>query len=209
VYSGRMPIRNVIKPYIADSFYHLYNRGWNKGKIFLDDSDYEYFEYLLARTLSDAPIKDSKGREFVWLRPRIDLNSYCLMPNHFHLLVYQRDEMAITDLMRTIIIGYGMYFNKKYGRRGGLFESRFKAVPMRADDQLQHITRYIHLNHHDFRVWPYSSYGDYLESARSWLDVRTVLDLFESPKIYEQFVLDYEDEQRTRDEIKRQIGLDY
>jgi len=209
VYSGRMPIRNIIKPYVAESFYHLYNRGWNKGRIFLDNSDYEYFEYLLTRTLSGAPVKDSKGREFVWLRPRLELNAYCLMPNHFHMLVYQYDETAITDLMRSVIIGYGMYFNKKYDRRGAVFESSFKAVIMGGDDQLQHITRYIHLNHRNFRTWSYSSYADYLKHYRDWLVPGPILQLFDSPKVYERFVLDYEDEQRARDEIKKRFNLEY
>jgi putative transposase len=203
-----MPGKNTIKVWLPEYYYHVYNRGWNRGAIFLDASDYEHFEYLLARTLSAKPLKDPRGRLYARLRDKVALNAYCLMPNHFHMLVYQHAEQGATKLIQSICTAYTMYFNKKYKRRGPLFENRFKAVEIHTDPQLQHITRYIHLNHRDFRVWPYSSYLDYLRpaEARKWLMPQPLLGLFDSIQQYETFVNDYEELQRERDMLKRELA---
>lgn len=201
-----MPGRNTLKIYIPDSYYHIYNRGWNRSEIFLDEDDYRYFEMLLARHISPQSVKDSKGREFPWYYPFIHLNAYCLMPNHFHILVYQTDEAGMRKLASSVLTAYTMYFNKKYGRRGPLFENTYKAVLIRGDQQLQHITRYIHLNHREYRTWPYSSYSDYLSRARQWVDSQPLLELFSSKQAYEEFVDDYEELQRMRDMIKAELA---
>jgi putative transposase len=203
-----VPGKNTIKTYRSDYYYHVYNRGWNRGEIFLDTSDYEYFEYLLGRTLSPVQTKDAKGRTFTWLRDKLELNAYCLMPNHFHMLVYQYEEQGVTKLIQSVCTAYTMYFNKKHKRRGPLFENRFKAVEIVRDNQLQHITRYIHLNHRDFRIWPHSSYADYLDSSRgrSWLAPQQILDIFDSTTQYQAFVLDYEAAQCERDQLKQELA---
>lgn len=203
-----MPGKNTIKVYLADHYYHIYNRGWNRSEIFHDESDYLYLERLIARYLSPKPFKDPKGREYVSLRDCLDLNAYCLMPNHFHMLVYQRKEQGMTKFIQSVYTAYTMYFNKKYKRRGSLFENRFKAVEILTDSQLQHITRYIHLNHRDFRIWKHSSYHDYLNAnqGREWLTPQSILKIFDSVKQYEEFVLDYEEAQRERDALKRELA---
>jgi len=201
-----MPTRNRVKIYVPDVHYHIYNRGWNRSKIFQDEEDYRYFESLLSRHLSTEKQKDSKCREYRWLRPTIRLKAYCLMPNHFHMLVYQTEESGISQLMSSILTAYTMYFNKKYKRRGSLFESTYKAVLITEDPQLMHITRYIHLNHAKFRTWPYSSYQDYLGTFRDWIDPASILELFSSKKQYEEFVDDYEELQRERDSVKAELA---
>lgn len=201
-----MPTRNRVKVYVPEMYYHLYNRGWNRTEIFREDDDYEYFEWLLARHLSPDPVKDAKGREFRHLREDADLVAYCLMPNHFHMLVYQRDDHTIAQLMSSVLTAYTMYFNKKYKRRGSLFESTYKAVPILKDTQLMHITRYIHLNHSDFRSWRYSSYKDYLQIPREWIDPKNILELFDLKEQYERFVDDYESMQCERDRIKAELA---
>ncbi len=201
-----MPGKNTLKVYIPDSYYHLYNRGWNRSEIFLDDEDYRHFELLFTRHLSPEPVVDSRGREYPWRYPMIHLNSYCLMPNHFHILIYQTDETGIIKLASSILTAYTMYFNKKYKRRGPLFENTYKAVLIHDDVQLQHITRYIHLNHREFRTWPYSSYKDYLKQPRTWIDSVPILELFASQQAYKEFVDDYEDVQRIRDMIKAELA---
>lgn len=201
-----MPGRNTLKIYIPDSYYHLYNRGWNRTEIFLDDEDYYYFEWLLARHLSPEPVKDKKGREYPHHYPLLHLNAYCLVPNHFHLLTYQTDENGIKKLASSVLTAYTMYFNKKYKRRGPLFENTYKAVRVDNDAQLMHITRYIHLNHKDYRTWSHSSYKDYLTEAREWIDSTPILELFSNVATYKEFVDDYEDVQRTRDMIKAEMA---
>jgi putative transposase len=197
-----MPGKNVVKVFVEDSYYHLYNRGWNKTKIFLDKADYQYFEWLLERTLSPKPVNDPKGRQFNWLTESVNLNAYCLMPNHFHMLVHQITADGIVKLMSSVCTSYTMYFNKKYKRRGPLFENTYRGVLIEHNTYLQHISRYIHLNPHSFRTWPYSSYHDYLQSPRSWINTVPILELFSNKADYNSFVLDYEEMQRSLEQIK-------
>ena len=202
-----MPSKNTHKVFVSDHFYHLYNRGWNRSEIFLDEADYSYFERLLERHVSIAPVADDRGRLYAHLRPELDLNAYCLMPNHFHMLVYIRSETAATRLMSSVMTAYTMYFNRKYKRRGTLCENRFKAVPIITDSQLMHITRYIHLNKADYKTWQRGSYHDYLsEHPRNWIEPRSILELFSSKEQYEEFVDDYAELQRERDSMKRELA---
>jgi putative transposase len=201
-----MPGRNTLKIYIPNTYYHVYNRGLNKGAIFLGPEDYEYFEWLFARCLSAQPVKDKKGREYTWFREGVRLHAYCLMPNHFHMFVYQSSSDRISKMMSTISTAYVLYFNKKYKRRGPLFENTYRAVPVIRDAQLQHITRYIHLNNRSFRTWPYSSYKDYVSAPREWVEPQPILDLFDSKQQYMDFMTDYEDIQRANDDLKREMA---
>jgi REP-associated tyrosine transposase len=203
----RMPGRNIVKQYQEHSYYHIYNRGLNRDDVFRDDEDYRYFEWLLARTLGSEQLEDKKGRSFTWLREQALLNAYCLMPNHFHLLVYQSDEHGVSQLMRTLGTAYTYYANKKYKRRGPLFENVYRAVMITSDSQLMHITRYIHLNHWEYKTWPYSSYRDYLsEQSQPWIESRPLLELFDSQAQYSVFVDDYESMQRELEALKKQLA---
>lgn len=200
-----MPTKNVAKTFVPNAYFHVYNRGWNLGNIFIDDADYLYFEQLLARHLSPGPVEDSAGRSYKHFHLEVHLVAYCLMGNHFHILFYQFDETAITRLMTSLIPAYTAYFNKRHKRRGSLFESRYKAVWIGNDTQLQHITRYIHLNHSKYTAWKHSSYQDYLGHPSEWIDPDPILELFQSRESYVEFVADYEDIQRERDDIKKEL----
>lgn len=201
-----MPTKNVPKVFVPNAFFHVYNRGWNLGKIFIDEEDYKYFESLLARHLSPEQSKDKSGRPHKHFYPDVHLMAYCLMGNHFHMLLYQYEDVAaITQLMKSLIAAYSSYFNRRYGRRGSPFESTYKSVWINDDTQLQHITRYIHLNHSQYEQWPHSSYGDYIDGPRPWIDSRPILELFPSSESYKAFITDYEAVQRERDDIKREL----
>jgi putative transposase len=200
-----MPTRHIVKVYAPNRYYHVFNRGWNLSKIFLDDQDYVYFESLFIRHLSPTEQKDKFGKPYRHYANDVHLNAYCLMGNHFHLLLYQYSENGVFELMKSILTAYTMYFNRKYQRRGPLFESTFKAVIILDDSQLMHITRYIHLNHRDYTHWPYSSYLDYSNSPRNWVDSLPIINLFDSIEQYRKFVNDYSDMQRERDDIKHQL----
>ena len=129
------------------------------------------------------------------------------MPNHFHMLVCIRTESAATKFISSVMTAYTMYFNKKYKRRGPLCENRFKAVIILQDDQLMHITRYIHLNKADYKTWPWSSYRDYLnENPRNWLEPGLILELFPSKPPYAEFVDDCAGVQREHDSIKKELA---
>ncbi|OGL40319.1 hypothetical protein A3J32_02480 [Candidatus Saccharibacteria bacterium RIFCSPLOWO2_02_FULL_46_7] len=201
-----MPSRNRVKEYVPDSYYHIYNRGVNKRRIFIDDQDYAVFLNLLKRYLDSKPTKDKQGREYGWLYGHLELLAFCLVPNHFHLLIYQRDPTAMTHLLRGVGTSYSTYFNKKYKRVGPLFQERFKASRISKDEYLQHISRYIHLNPENYRTWEFSSLPYYLGKKQSdWVRPKMILDLFESDE-YENFVSDYLSYKRELDGIKHELA---
>lgn len=137
-------------------YYHIYNRGTDKRTIFLDTHDHNRFKTLLYACNSIEPVNISdhlkKGRSFFELfesdrgETLVDIIVYCLMPNHFHLLIREKAEGGIAKFMAKLSTGYSMYFNKKNERTGALFESRFKAKHIDTDEYLKYLFAYIHLN---------------------------------------------------------------
>lgn len=136
-------------------FFHVYNRGTQKMEIFSDSSDYARFvHYLysfnvllpdpnLARKLND------EGQAFIISElnnPLVDIAAFCLMPNHFHMLLRQRRKSGITQFMQKLGTAYTMYFNSRNQRTGVLFQGKFKAVHVQEHRYLSHLVRYIHLN---------------------------------------------------------------
>ena len=130
-----------------NAYYHVINRGNYQEKIFINDRDKEKFlEYL------------EKAAE----RFSIIFHSYCLMDNHYHLLV-QTPDPNLSKAMQWINVSYATYFNRKRDRHGHLFQGRFKAILIDADEYLKHLSRYIHLN--PVRAKMVSSPAEYLWSS--------------------------------------------
>lgn len=203
-----MPSRHLQKIYAVDAYYHVFNRGVGKRIIFKEDEDYSVFLNLLKRYLGLEPVKDKMGREYPWYHKQIELLAFCLMPNHFHLLVFQKDAMAMSKLMRSLCTAYTMYFNKKYKRVGHLFQDRFKASMISNDAYLQHITRYIHLNPQDYKNWQFSSLPYYFGYKQAtWLNPQLILGLFEGES-YSSFLEDYESHRQMLKEIKSELAGD-
>lgn len=206
-YGCAMASRNSRKIYLENTHYHVYNRGVNKRKIFLDDNDYAVFLNLFKRYLSKTPQKDYKKREYPWLYNHIELLCFCLMPNHFHLLVYQMKEDALKNLIKNVCGTYTIYFNKKYKRVGPLFQDRFKAVMVTNDEYLQHITRYIHLNPKEYMHWQYSSLPYYIGAVKAdWLQPYRILELFKDNRSYRMFLDDYEGQKDMLESIKNDLA---
>jgi len=144
--------RNFI--FTIDEYYHSYDRGTDKRKVFLNKKDYLRFITLLYVCNSTDSIHISNfnvgtGFELFDLKrgePLVAIGAYCLMPNHFHLLLKEIKEGGISKFMQKLITGYTMYFNKKYERTGALFESRFRAEHADEDRYLKYLFSYIHLN---------------------------------------------------------------
>ncbi|HUV46562.1 MAG TPA: transposase [Candidatus Bathyarchaeia archaeon] len=209
-----MPRKNVVKIYVEDGYYHLYNRGVEKRVIFSDKRDYKTFLYFLKSYLTPVPkkIPPFDRRQVRSLSKDIDLLVYCLMPNHFHLLVKQKSERGITKFMRALCTNYVMYFNQRYQRLGGLFQSAYKAVLVETDEQLLHLSRYIHLNpsellgkHQLLEDYLYSSYDDYMGKRKTnWLKTETILDYFKTARktslndflSYQGFVESYKEDEK-------------
>lgn len=144
-----------------DEYYHIYNRGLDKRDIFLETKDYYrflsniyYFNDVNFRPenfdYQGLTLMDATRTELV------NIITWSLMPNHYHLLINQKIDNGITKFMRRLGTGYTMYTNKKYERTGHIFQGPFKAKHINKDTYLQHLTRYIHLNpldifDHDWR----------------------------------------------------------
>lgn len=202
-----MPSKNRVKVYVADSYYHLYNRGVNKRRIFLDKEDYSVFLNLLKRYLDVELSKDKSGREYPWLHEKLELLAFCLIPNHFHLLIYLKEAGAMTQLLRGVATSYTTYFNKKYQRTGPLFQDRYKASRILHDDYLLHISRYIHLNPNDYKHWEFSSLQYYIGKKHAgWVQPERILEMFDGVKDYVQFTSDYEGHRAMLDRIKEELA---
>ena len=203
-----MPSRNVIREFASDNYYHIYNRGVAKQEIFLEAADKQKFLDIIARHLDPSDTSTRyDGVEYCKFDQDIELLCYCLMRNHFHMLVYLvGDTGAVSELMRSIQTAYTMYFNKKYKRVGTLFQGVFKASRISDESYLQHITRYIHLNPRTYKTYHYSSLRFYLGAAAPlWLRPERMLGSFEEGE-YIVFLEDYEAEARIRDTLKCELA---
>lgn len=145
-----MSIRKV--EFAEGEFYHIYNRGNSKQKIFNHKNDYERFINLLFLANSKNSfnffnlLKDDHLYDFKRGDTLVEIGAYCLMPNHFHILITPKDEGGASKFMQKLTTAYVMYYNQKYERTGGLFEGKFKSEHLSDDRYLKYIFSYIHLN---------------------------------------------------------------
>lgn len=167
-------------PFFNSGYYHIYNRGVEKRSIFMDSWDYSRFmETLDFYRKSPQPQKLSDFRRSLLKLERINdkkelvkIFVYCLMPNHFHLLIQQLAEGGITNFLRNVTNSYTRYFNTKHNRIGPLFQGTFKAKLINTDEYLLQVSKYIHrnplkLSSDPLRSYHYSSYNNYLSQDKS------------------------------------------
>ncbi len=128
-------------------FYHLYNRGTDKRKIFLDKQDYHRFLFLMYTCNTTKSLELRKiGENFDRGEQLVSIGAYCLMPNHFHILITENIEGGISKYMLKLLTAYTMYFNRKHQRTGKLYEGKFKSTHANTDNYLKYLYSYIHLN---------------------------------------------------------------
>jgi putative transposase len=160
-------------PIVEGEFYHVYNRGVDKRTTFLDKADYERFLLLLFLCNDTLPVKlrdigkESPLRSFLRTdREKIvDICAYCLMDNHFHLLVYEKQQEGLSMFMQKLLTAYTMYFNKRYERTGALFQGTYKTSHVDKDSYLSTVFRYIHFNPTKLKV-----FEDIPEDPRDTID---------------------------------------
>lgn len=196
-------------------YYHVFNRGVEKRPTFItkyeflraQDSLYFYrFGDLHIRYSKYLALSKEKKAEFLKGLNDDDLQvaivAYCLMGNHFHLLLKQLKENGIVKFMAKFTNSYTKYFNTKHERVGPLFQGVFKAVHVSYDEQLLHLSRYIHLNPilgfiveiKELASYQWSSYLEYLGLVNTNMTNKNeILKFFKNPANYEKFVLDQAD----------------
>lgn len=136
----------------SEEYYHIYNRGNSKQIIFRDSEDYFRFISLMyaCNSINNFRIftlaKEESPYDFERGKLIVSIGSYCLMPNHFHILITQAEEGGISKFMQKLTTAYVMYYNKKYKRTGGLFEGKFKSEHTKNDRYLKYLFSYINLN---------------------------------------------------------------
>lgn len=220
-----MPCRST--PLVQGEYYHIFNRGVAYQNIFRNKRDYDRFLLSLHYyQFNSIPIRLSKFLQ-IPLKERseifcniinsdekiIDLIAYCLMPNHFHLLIKQNTGNGISRFLRITINSYAKYFNTKYKRAGSLFQGMFKAVRIETEEQLLHVSRYIHLNplvshiveEKNLLAYPWSSLSEYITNKAYVCNPEPILTHFSKKQSYRQFVLDQADYGKELESIKHLI----
>ena len=144
--------------FVNNEIYHVVVRSVDESLIFKDESDYYRGIFCIYEFNTTEPIEIWKQRKkrktikagkkaYIDTRnPFVEILTFCFMPNHIHLLLRQIKKNGITDFMRKVGTGYSHYFNKKYSRKGHLFQGRFNAVHIQDNEQLKNTFVYIHVN---------------------------------------------------------------
>ncbi len=141
-------------PFTVGEHYHCYSRGIDKCLTFIDDNDYwRFIESIhITNRIKKIPRKKLQrcSQNEIWKLPTEDplvvVVAYCLMPNHFHLVLYEKAENGISTFMQRLGTAYTMYFNKKYERSGGLFTKPFRSKHLKDEYYLKQVIEYVHAN---------------------------------------------------------------
>lgn len=203
--------------------YHVYNRGVEKRPIFLTKWDYtrflditnyyrftncpvkySYFKLLSTQERQEVLNKLEKASEKL-----VDILVFCLMPNHIHFLLKQLQDQGISKFMAKIQNSFSHFFNTKQERVGHLFQGNFKAKRIESDEQLVHVSRYIHLNpvtvhlinFDQLEFYEYSSYPEYIGKKQGFCNPSLVLGHFKNQDAYHKFVQDQVDYQKHQEGI--------
>ncbi len=203
--------------------YHVCTRGVEKRDIFLDNADRKRFLILLRHCLPKGQIRSLSQIRQTDYDPLlveegeglVDLLAFCLMTNHFHLLLRENTDGGISLYMKRVLTSYACYFNKRYKRSGSLFLHPFKAVLIEGDDHFLHISRYIHLNPVEARItneaveYRWSSMGHYVKSRilRKGCHVGLVRSLI-SGEDYGDFVCDQADYLKSLRDVEERLFVD-
>ncbi|MBI2326452.1 transposase [Candidatus Collierbacteria bacterium] len=213
-----MPGRIV--PLVTDSYYHVFNRGVAKGATFTSDHEYRraistlsYYchlekPYSLSRLYRFDPERQNKILHSIKEGNKlVEVPCFCLMPNHFHLLLRQNVDGGISKYLSNFQNSYTRFFNTVHKRDGPLFLSRFKAVEIETEEQLLHVSRYIHLNPYvgsvvqsldNLRGYPWSSLQEYTGGVKNnFVNTDIVQSMFSSKDSYIKFVFDEAEYRRT------------
>lgn len=212
--------------FINDGFYHVFNKTINSYLIFNESISNTTFLNILQYYRSlNSHISYSKLSKINPLRKeyilkeigksssfRVEVLAFCLMPTHFHLLVRQKTTNGISSFISNVMNSFTRYQNTKKERKGPIFLTKFKAVPVISEQQLLHVSRYIHLNPYSSNIisninqitqYPWSSMSEYIKKTGDLVSSELIMSNFgDKPHSYLKFVLDNADYQRSLESIK-------
>lgn len=219
-----MPFRRIFLA--KNQIYHLFNRGAGKQIIFREKRDYAralevmgYYQYAkpdLRFSYYDRLQKEEKDGFLEELKRKgekqIEFLTYCLIPNHYHLVAKELEDNGIINFMHNYQESYAKYYNAKYKRKGAMFESNFKAVRIETDEQFLHVCRYVHLNPYttylvkkitELEDYTWSSFPDYLGKREPFLtSIGFLMGFFKGVEKLKSFTFDQADYQRRLEELK-------
>lgn len=215
-------------PFAEGEHYHIYSRGVEKRKIFLNTKDYNRFVSLLYIMNQNAPfrmdnfLRENKNNfKNIFKEKRentlVSILGYCLMPNHFHLILYEHTEGGISKFMGKLLTAYSMYFNTKYERSGPLLTRPFRSEHISSESQYMWIFSYLHLNplsiidskwkekgvknkkeaEEFLEKYQFSSYQDFLGNVRP---ESVILDFSRIPEYIKSIKLDLETQEKIFNE---------
>ena len=182
-----------------NGYYHIYNRGVNRERIFFEERNYLFLLEKVQKYLVEFPVS---------------IIAYCFMPNHYHFLLRQDSEIPISQFIQAVFNSYSKAVNRSISRSGTLFESKFKSVSVDEPDYLIHLVRYIHRNPVDclkplvqkLEDWPYSNYHEWIGKRNgSLVDMDFIRDHFKSGQKYAEFVQDYESQKDQLRKLKKYL----
>lgn len=204
-------------PLVTGDYYHVYNRSAFGVPLFKREREAKNFiRALIYYTLTKPPrrlsfekryrqnIKDFDNR-------LVSILAYCVMPNHFHLLLKQEAEQGISKYMQRLTLSFVRYYNTLHKQKGPLFESKFKAVHIESENQLLHVSRYIHLNPSSAELvedpikYPYSTFAYYVQGGEQKPLVFDTILRTKRREYYRNFVYDNLEYQQTLQFIKNQL----
>jgi len=212
-------------PFVTDQIYHVFNRGIDRRPTFTDKyelrralSVIDYYRFCGPKLAFSKFIKlsnEDRNEDLLDKRnnsiKHVEILAFCLMPNHFHFLLRQTEEKGISKFLSDFQNSYTRYFNTKNERDGALFLDQFRAVLIESDEQLIHVSRYIHLNPttsyfvKDFDSlleYPWSSLSEYLNMKSVICEIDTIAGFFEQSGSHRNFLEDQVEYQRELYKIK-------
>lgn len=210
-----------------DQFYHIFNRGIERRTVFTTKKEFNRAKQLIkfyrhkeiplrfSRIMQQPNDVREKILEKLYKNEKIvEILAFCLMPNHFHFLLKQVADNGVATFISNITNAYTKYFNTKHKRVGPLFQGTFNAVIVETDEQLIHLSRYIHLNpvvssiidHDKLENYSYSSYLEYLSLSDDEItEHEFVLTFFKKVNQYQEFVNDQIDYAKKLETIKHLV----
>lgn len=196
-------------------YYHVFNRGVEKRGLFYGERDYLRFLKTIKICNDPATVRITSllpSDSFASKNNYVSIINFVIMPNHYHFTLQQTADNGITQFLQRLGTSYSKYFNIKYKRTGRLFEYTYKAIPVETDEQLIHLSRYIHLNPivsgmvKNLSDYRWSSYSDYTDKiTHDFCNPAPVLVSFSSSQNYRRFVLDQIEYAKKLKEIEKML----